>query len=539
MVVITVTITLSIFTLLTAMRLERGAIKQEKAVSELAWAQASKQLRLQGNLIAAELQRMKKETADAAALVASREETANDLARGNIVAIDLLLQRAVENSPINGIIAFDAGLNALGSHKPGLVLGRVNEVFSKSKLYAAALGLVSGNDRSNPKSLTRFEPMSRETLLTYGLDSNGGMLEVVSMHPVFDEFGDVTALLLAHRLIGANDPVLKRFAQSEKLGIRILQDDKVLLNANIDATRHALPATFTVGVMGKTQSGAFLYHCSNFSFDWQLCVYEPISFLTEMVEQLVKFIKTEKLASMIWLAILALASVVVATWATSFATGRVMAPLRQITSAVRSVAKGNWMVHVSGQRRLDEVGDIARSVAVLQDSMKERERLKADVGDVERLKARRKEMDEASQRCKTALRKRLFSLSDVVENIDADVKKIAALVDLAEGEADEARLVANRENTKLASLAKRTGTHGSKEFSDTAPDVVSDTIDRLGETVAQLATQSKGLTSSALSMSRELSKTDQVVRDFIIALGDRDARAAMEETDLLSAHEKV
>nr|WP_281379019.1 EAL domain-containing protein [Chthonobacter rhizosphaerae] len=54
-------------------------------------------------------------------------------------------------------------------------------------------------------------------------------------------------------------------------------------------------------------------------------------------------------------------------------------PMRRLAQAVGQIADGIYDAPIEGQQRLDEVGSIARAVATLNDSVKERDLLRADI----------------------------------------------------------------------------------------------------------------------------------------------------------------
>ncbi|MEE9313244.1 MAG: methyl-accepting chemotaxis protein [Rhizobiaceae bacterium] len=521
MAVVAVALSLGLFAMLTVVRLEQGAWVQEQAVSRLARDRIGEQMRLQVRLITEELQQVSVQTEGVVRALATREDTHKVLARGNIVAIDRLLKTAVASSTLDGLLALDTHLNALGSHKPGLLLVNANRVFTNSNYAALTRGLILGNDRRKPVVHTQFSTGKNMDLLAFGLAVKADKLVVVSIHPVFDDFGDVAAVLVAHRIVKSSDAALTRFVNNESLGMRILNGAHVLLSAGIKNERVEMPPHSIISEMDVTKNGSNLFQCELFNSSWRVCIYKPMIELTELTDSLVDFIKDEKRSLVQWLGLLTLGSIGVVTLASIAGIRRVMAPLQQITQAVRSVAKGNWLAHVAGQRRRDEVGDIARAVSVLQRSMKERERLRVDVADIEQLKAQQLEMYQAAQLSRTEIRQHMYGLLELTDTIELGTQRLNSLVGLAEGEADEARLVIGRTINELS-----VGLVGTQ-----APArLVDESIDRLGETVEELSGGAKNISIAVGEMSQEVRGIERVIKGLMRALSDQQDGLKVEPT---------
>ncbi|MEL6745647.1 MAG: hypothetical protein AAFO68_09310, partial [Pseudomonadota bacterium] len=223
-VVVFVTLALAflIFVILTTLRLEQGATLQTRAMKELATARVADQMRLLKELVGAEFQRKLAESRTKLAALAQNGETRSVIERGNIVAIDLVLSREARRGAFDGIVAFDNRLNALGSQKPGLALLSANSALRLSPQSAQAFKLLAQDDPANPQSVHEFLYRDQTALAPYGIEGSG--LTIVQLQPIFGDFGDVVAILMAHRIVRADDEVLSSLSRKEKLGIRIQED---------------------------------------------------------------------------------------------------------------------------------------------------------------------------------------------------------------------------------------------------------------------------------------------------------------------------
>ena len=509
-VVLIAGLSLGLFSGLTYLRLQHGTAEQVKAVGKLTRERVVEQMRLQNRLISAEMDRIRAQTAQAVRSLANNTDTAAIIERGNIVAIDLMLKNAVENSHLTGLIALDTQLNAVGSHQPGLVLAKASGAFAQTVDGARAKGLVLANDPQTRQNFTGFTTRTKSQIAALGLTDQGNGLVVSSMFPVFDDFGELITLLVGHRVVDGSVETLQRYTKTEQLGFRVIEDDQVLLNMGLADAHGVREDLATASDIRETRDGVHHYQCAAFRTDWKLCVYQPVERLSELTHALISFIHEEKNSLISWLGLLYVGCLSMATLVVFTSAKRILAPLQQITRAVHSVAKGNWMAAVSGQRRKDEVGDIARAVAVLQNSMKERERLQADVADLEQVRAREGAVEEAVNACQAALRQKMFGLSDISDMIEKSSQKLVASVSLAEGEADEARLVNGRALTLISPQAL-------EAYADEQSPVklAGDSIDRLGETISQLGENAKSLSSSVASLADEVGRVDRVVKQLM------------------------
>ncbi len=520
LVVVIVALSLGLFALLTALRLAQGARVQELAVAELAKERTNKQLRLQAQLFAGELRQIKTQTKNSMSTLAYHQDTHRILARGNIVAIDRLLRVVVETSQMDGVLAFDRHLNALGSHRPGLVLAKVNRVFSTSKLAVIGRGIILGNDRRNPFSHTGFQAENQEFLKTMGINAKSDQMVIADIHPVFDDFGDVTAVLLGYRMVRASEVAFERLMEGNSLGVQILNGSQVLMEMGNIFEENLAGIPVHAARNGITSDGSYLFQCQGFNIKWRLCIFQTIGELNKLTSSFVEFIQEEKNSLLLWLGAVAVVSILLAAIIATRAIKRVMAPLDQIARAVRSVAKGNWLAHVSGQKRRDEVGDIARAVAVLQRSMKDRESLKADVADINQLRVKQCETKEAAQTFRSSLRQHIYGLLEITQNVESKSQNVISLSLLAKSEADEARLVTGRYLSKTRDEV----VNGAKRQAEA--EMLRESIDRFSNTATNIGNGSRELLTIITSINQEMRGLEKVVKELMLSISNQQLEGA-------------
>ena len=185
---------------------------------------------------------------------------------------------------------------------------------------------------------------------------------------------------------------------------------------------------------------------------------------------------------------------------------RISRPLVQITEAVRAVARGDWKSDVAGLERVDEVGDIARAVTVLQRSMQERDRLRSDVAHAESVKKRREALEDAIRRFDRIMRSVLLSVSNSVETMDETARELARVSAVAEGEAVEAAFVSENTVSNVSSMRSAT-----ERFSAAISETV-DGIRQAADVIALSNTAAQSASESAEGLAHSTGEIDAIMR---------------------------
>ena len=505
---IVITCTVVIFSSLIALRLNNGAVHQQKAVETFGRDRFSAQLRLKTQLVLSEFERMQDETNRHLTALSSRKDIADVVLSRNIVAIDMAMKVARENGPVDSLIALDLDLNAVGSHKPGLALLEVNTALKATQISDEVVQMVKEDflaDSSPRQVLTVVSPAFAEIL---GIESRqSGGLAIVSAKPLLDEFGDPVGVLIAYRMLNSTDPTISGIMDTKGHGIQILRGQELLFATGEFLSLDVQTSSAPLLEMNATRSGEHLFKCAEFQSRWRLCLFEPLTKMKELTGALSANIQKENRSLIIWISILGMISLAIAAVTAYLASSRVLAPLHFITDAVRSVARGNWLVHVAGQRRKDEVGEIARAVYVLKKSVKEREKLRTDAADIDQVRRMKVDLLEAANMVQSSVRKSLFGISDLTEKIEYDGKKLCSNTGLAEGENDEVRLTMSR---ALKIQRESAGTTEVQQHWE-----VEGAMDRLQETIGTLRKDSEVVLESATAIGEELYATNAAIREFL------------------------
>ncbi len=313
------------------------------------------------------------------------------------------------------------------------------------------------------------------------------------------------AALIAHRSLGAREATLEEFSRLEGAGLAVLAGEESISLAGIPGNSVGVSAAPDSSLL-RSRDGQFWSRCENLFEQWRVCALAPMGELHALRNELVRIGEAEGRSLALWLIVAAIVSLLTFAGIMLLLSQRISRPLMQITEAVRAVARGDWKSEVSGVERVDEVGDIARAVIVLQRSLEERDRLRSDVAHAESVKKRREALEDAIRRFDRIMRSVLLSVSNSVETMDETARELARVSAVAEGEAVEAAFVS--ENTVSNVSSVRTATERlSAAISETV-----DGIRQAADVIALSNTAAQSASASAEGLARTTGEIDAIMR---------------------------
>jgi methyl-accepting chemotaxis protein len=188
-------------------------------------------------------------------------------------------------------------------------------------------------------------------------------------------------------------------------------------------------------------------------------------------------------------------------------------PLARIIGVMQELAKGNLAVDISGQDRRDEVGDVARSVAVFKDGMKEAQQLRAEQKAAE-------EKAEAERKAKR-------------ESEKARQKRIEDIIGQFDGAMKEALQTVTGTSTELQAMAQSmSATAEETARQSTAVAAASEQATTNVQTVAAAAEE---LAASVQEVGRQATQSSEVARNAV----DQAATTNGKIEGLASAVQKI
>ncbi len=443
-VLLIATIAFTAFVSLAIYRLGGGLARQSAELSELAQVKLVQTLDGAAGLGAVRLDLLFTNVDRQLGVIAQRTDVVQAITSGNVVAITETVRRGKASTDLDGVVIIDPQLNVLGAEFGNIDLLVADAALKQTALGAEIGSIVEDNDPLEPRGIMRVVKLS-ETLATALGETAADNMALVVVQPIFDDFGDVFAAAIGHRVLRRDEKAIIEFAKVESVDLLVLDGSKVISSSITDASDVMTISPADGPNLTLTDDGRYLARCVGLFVRWRMCALAPVSELQSLRGELVRISEREGQALGIWLVIVAVVSLVVCAIVALAAARYLAGPMSQIAEALRAVARGDWKVGVSGTERTDEVGDIARAVTTLQASMQERDRLKVDVAIAESSNQRRENLEDAIKRFDRSMRSVLLSVTDGVETMDETARALARISVVAEGEADEAAFVS--ENT--------------------------------------------------------------------------------------------
>ena len=489
---------------LTIVRLDQGLERQAQQLSRLSEEKLGQRLDGEARLAGARVTAMFSSTATRLESIAQRADVAKAISSANVVPIYELLGRAAQAADIDGILVVDTKLRVFGAHSDKTDIVTANRALQESAFAQDIRGILTDNDRKRPRVLRRVIELDEHAAQAIGARETAPMAFLV-VEPIFDDFGDVFAALVAHRSLKPREATLEEFSELEGAGLVVLAGEKSVSIAGVGVSSLAVSAAPDSSLLRSTD-GQFWSRCDAIFNQWRVCALAPIGELHALRNELVRIGEAEGRSLALWLIAAAIVSVLTFAGIMLLLSQRISRPLMQITEAVRAVARGDWKSEVTGVARVDEVGDIARAVIVLQRSLEERDRLRSDVAHAESVKKRREALEDAIRRFDRIMRSLLLSVSNSVETMDETARELARVSAVAEGEAVEAAFVSENTVSNVSSVRSAT---------ERLSAAISETVDGIrqaADVIALSSNAAQSASASAEGLARTTGEIDAVMR---------------------------
>ena len=489
---------------LTIIRLDQGLSRQAEQLSRLSEEKLSQKLDGEARLAGARVEALFNSIGSRLESIAQRADVVKAISSENVVAIWELLGRAAQAADIDGILVVDTKLRVFGAHSDKVDIVAANTALQDDPVAEDIRAIVSDNDRKRPRVVRRTLALDEDGAAGLGARGKSPLTFVVA-EPIFDDFGDVFAALVAHRSLRPREAVLEEFSRLEGAGLAVMNNGASISIAGFEGHAVEISATSDASLLHSTD-GRFWSRCEPIFQQWRICALAPVGELHALRNELVRIGEMEGRSLALWLIVAAIASLVMFAGIMFFLSQRITRPLVQITEAVRGVARGDWKSEVTGTKRPDEVGDIARAVIVLQRSLQERDRLRSDVAHAESVKKRREALEDAIRRFDRIMRSVLLSVSNSVETMDETARELARVSAVAEGEAVEAAFVSESTVSNVSSVRSAT---------ERLSAAISETVDGIrqaGDVIAMSSTAAQSASASAEGLVQATAEIDVITR---------------------------
>ena len=489
---------------LTIIRLDQGLSRQAEQLSRLSEEKLSQKLDGEAKLAGARLEQLFNSLGSRLESIAQRADVVKAISSENVVAIWELLGRAAQAADIDGILVVDTKLRVFGAHSDKIDIVAANAALQDDEIAQDIRAIVADNDRKRPRVVRRTLALDEDGAMGLGARGKSPLTFVVA-EPIFDDFGDVFAALVAHRSLRPRETILEEFSRLDGAGLAVMNNDGAISTAGFEGNPGEISST-PDSTLFRSADGRFWSRCEPVFQQWRMCALAPVGELHALRNELVRIGEMEGRSLALWLIVAAIASLVIFAGIMLFLSQRITRPLVQITEAVRGVARGDWKSEVTGTKRPDEVGDIARAVIVLQRSLQERDRLRSDVAHAEGVKKRREALEDAIRRFDRIMRSVLLSVSNSVETMDETARELARVSAVAEGEAVEAAFVSGSTVSNVSSVRLAT---------ERLSAAISETVDGIrqaGDVIALSSTAAQSASASAEGLARATAEIDAITR---------------------------
>ena len=211
--------------------------------------------------------------------------------------------------------------------------------------------------------------------------------------------------------------------------------------------------------------------------------------------------------SRIVMAVVILAAVGVIAFALLTVIRGVSAPLRSMTDAMTTLAKGDLTIEIPGRTKTDEIGEMAKAVQVFKDSMIETERLRA-----EQAAEQQRQLDRA-KRIETSVGRFESAVGDVVKTVAAASTELQATAQAMAGTAEETtrQAAAVAAASEEATQNVQTVASATEELSASIREI-SQQVSESNRMTADAAAQARASNEQVLSLDAAAQKIGDVVK---------------------------
>lgn len=351
--------------------------RQGQELVRLADTRIGEDLASRARLAAARLDFQQADLGRRVEAIAQRADMAAAIASGNVVAISELLRPAARNADLDRILVVDTDIGPVGGDT-----GKTDFVTTSHRLRSSRIGrqvraLLAATDAANRRSANFVLTVDAEMRSIFDLPHDVRVLQVI-VQPLYGEFGDAAGAMLALRRVRLYEPILEDFVvKAHSAVVAYLGDDPVSVAGTGEPPRLVPPQGGRV--LQTSTDGRIVAACEPVFEVMRMCALAPVEDLYFARDELLRIGQSEHENLQQRLLAVGLGTILLFALLAAILSRRVAKPLMAIKSAMNALVLGDHRAVVEGRGRSDEVGEIARSVVALQDSVLERDTLRSDV----------------------------------------------------------------------------------------------------------------------------------------------------------------
>lgn len=200
-------------------------------------------------------------------------------------------------------------------------------------------------------------------------------------------------------------------------------------------------------------------------------------------------------------------------------------PIRELTGAMSRLAAGDLDTTVPGDRRRDEIGDMARAVAVFRENAVERHRLEATVA------AEQSDRAQRGERMMTAIAAFEMQVGSLLEAAETSGRVLGDTAD---------RLKAVSETTNARAASARAATEQSDDNIQTVAAAAEELATSISE-ISRQVSETKTVVDGAVANARHSAERMHGLSDMATRIGDVVAliKAVADQTNLLALNATI
>lgn len=360
---------------LVAYQLESSMERQETELLNLSHARLLETLTADVKLAGTRLEFLFQDRLRRVTAISERIDTAKAVESRNNVAMSELLGPAAKLADVDSLVVLDEMGRVIGASSYSADLVTLNIRIRKLGFFGEIAASLKNSLPGQKRTFSAILPREDTGIFVPG-DNINAVSQVVFV-PVFDDFGYVIGGLLAQRWLRAEETLLVDLANINSFELAVVFADTVISRANFSGGFGDLEVS--PRAPNITFDGSKIIECGIPLAPVTVCAMLPIQELTATQAELTRIGTEEEEKLLRWLFLFGLLALVAFAAVAFLLSRQITRPLTKITRVLTGIAAGDFESQVVGTERLDEVGDIARSVVSLQRSVKERDALRARV----------------------------------------------------------------------------------------------------------------------------------------------------------------
>ncbi len=348
--------------------------------------------------------------------ISKRNDIIKLLMTSNITELKRELDSAISESDLTGLIVFDHKMRYIeGSTESSDTLAWAAN-FRRKNIFSEISNILNDNNRSDPKIFRRIVQGDADLIAALGSKAGPSLVSVMA-YPVFDDFGDVFAVMVASRRLKEEEATLKGLNGIVPVAMAIVVGRRIVSSVGLEDKTIEIEAD-QASMLQRSTRGNLYYRCTPAFAGAFFCAFAPEIDLTQQSDTLTKIGRDQTRAVSISVLMIAFGAMLSLGVVLFFVMRRVTRPLARIAQVIERVANGEAEAADFGAGRNDEIGQIARSVKIFQDNLVLTERMRAE---------RREDAARADQ-------ERQSTMQAMADRFEASVGEILRSVSVNAGE---------------------------------------------------------------------------------------------------------